>query len=251
MKLRLRYGRPAPDSDEGWEKYSMPVGCSYLGGNVFGGTGYERIQITENSLENPDWLGGLTSFADIIIGFPGLDGDISGYERGLDLDNAVAYVDYTSGDVKVRREYFASYPDRALAGRILTSAPVSLRVDLRIPFLTEEEHRAKRGTVRAEGSTVIMQGTMEAYRIRFEGCLRVFSDGDVRAEDGGLRIDGSRDTYFVFCCGTNYELRPEVFLEKDNRKKQKQQEKHYGYDCPDFKLLFILHTASPHLLRSF
>ena len=63
MKLILRYGRPAPDSDEGWEKYSLPIGNGYLGANVFGGVPDERIQITENSLENPGGLGGLNSFA--------------------------------------------------------------------------------------------------------------------------------------------------------------------------------------------
>ena len=52
MKLLLRYNKPAPDSEEGWEHYSLPIGCSYLGGNIFGGVDKERIQITENSLEN-------------------------------------------------------------------------------------------------------------------------------------------------------------------------------------------------------
>ncbi len=226
MELRMRYGRPAPDSEEGWERYSMPIGCSHIGGNVFGGVEYERIQVTENSLENPDWLGGLTSFADIIIGFPDSGRDVSNYERGLDLDRALAYVRYDDGGVHVEREYFASYPDRAIAGRITSSAPVSLDISLKIPFLTEEEHRKKRGEVRAEGNTVVMKGTMEAYRIRFEGCLRVFSDGDVSASGGELKIDGSRDTWFVFCCGTNYELRPEVFLERDATKKLRDFDPH-------------------------
>lgn len=43
MECKLRYNRPAPDSAEGWEKYSMPIGNSYTGGNIFGGVDYERI----------------------------------------------------------------------------------------------------------------------------------------------------------------------------------------------------------------
>lgn len=57
MDLILKYNTPAPDTPEGWEKYSMPIGNSYLGGNVFGGIEYEHIQITENSTENPGKLG--------------------------------------------------------------------------------------------------------------------------------------------------------------------------------------------------
>ncbi|QDS99448.1 glycoside hydrolase N-terminal domain-containing protein [Adhaeretor mobilis] len=48
--LRLWYDEPAPDSDAGWVKRSIPMGNGYMGINVFGGTASERIQITENSL---------------------------------------------------------------------------------------------------------------------------------------------------------------------------------------------------------
>ena len=70
MELKLRYNAPAPDNAEGWEKYSMPIGNSYTGGNVFGGVEKERIQVTENSVENPGSLGGLNSFADLYFHFP-------------------------------------------------------------------------------------------------------------------------------------------------------------------------------------
>ena len=226
MELKLRYDRPAPDTEEGWEKYSMPIGNSHMGGNVFGGVEEERIQITENSLENPGSLGGLNSFADIRFRFPHTFEKAEGYERGLDLNHAAAYVRYDCGGVHAEREVFASYPDRALVGRIRTSAPVSFSAALEIPFLTEEEGREKRGTVTADGDRITMAGVMCAYNVRFEGQLRVFSDGQVTAEDGGLRIRDASDTWFVFCCGTNYELRPEVFLERDNKKKLRDFDPH-------------------------
>jgi len=226
MELKLRYKNPAPDSEEGWEKYSLPIGNSYFGGNVFGGVGYERIQITENSAENPGGLGGLNSFADIFIRFPHGEKDAENYERGLDIGRALAYVRYDCGGVKVEREYFASYPDQALVGHIVTSAPSDYRIEMQIPFLTEEKGREKRGTVRSEGDLITMSGVMEAYNLRFEGQLRVTSDGKITAEEGGLSVTGAQDTVFVFCCGTNYELRPEVFLEKDGRKKLRDFDPH-------------------------
>ena len=104
MDLILKYNTPAPNTPEGWEKYSMPIGNSYLGGNVFGGIDYERIQITENSTENPGKLGGLNSFADILIHFPHTQEAVQHYERGLDIGKAIAYVHYDCGGVHVERK---------------------------------------------------------------------------------------------------------------------------------------------------
>ena len=219
MEYKLRYGRPSPDSAEGWEKYSMPIGNSYLGGNVFGGVDRERVQITENSAEN-DWgTGGLNSFADIFIRFPHSFEEATNYERGLDIGRALAYVGYNIGDIRVEREYFATYPDRAVVGRITSSKPLSLEVELQIPHLTEEEPRQKRGSVSASGNTLTMSGIMCYFHVRFGGQLRVFSDGSVTAEDGKLQVKDATNTHFIFCGATNYELRPEVFLEEDRQKK--------------------------------
>ncbi len=219
MEYKLRYGSPAPDSAEGWEKYSMPIGNSHMGGNVFGGVDYERIQITENSAEN-DWgTGGLNSFADIFLRFPHTFEQAENYERGLDIGRALAYVGYDADGIRVEREYFATYPDRAVVGRVTTTKPLSFAVELKIPYLTEEEPRQKRGTVTVEGNTLTMSGIMCYFHVRFGGQLRVFSNGTVTAEEGKLQVTDATDTYFVFCGATNYELRPEVFLEQNRQKK--------------------------------
>ena len=62
--------------DNGWEKWSLPIGNSYFGVNVFGRTATERLQITENSLANPAvWNfrprcnAGLNNFCELYIDF--------------------------------------------------------------------------------------------------------------------------------------------------------------------------------------
>ena len=239
MELKLRYSRPAPDNADGWEKYSMPIGNSHMGGNVFGGVDYERIQITENSCENPGGLGGLNSFADIFVRFPHTFEETSNYERGLDIGRALAYVNYEVGGIRIERETFASYPDRAIVGRITASEEVSYVIELQIPYLTEDEKRPKRGAVSSEGDTITMNGVMCVYNVRFNAKIKVYSDGKITAEDGKLKIDGAKDTYFVFCGATNYELRPEVFLEKDDKKKLRD------FD-PSGKTESILEAACAH-----
>ncbi|MBO5670819.1 MAG: glycoside hydrolase N-terminal domain-containing protein, partial [Clostridia bacterium] len=137
MNLRLHYQEPAPNTLDGWERFSVPVGCGYLGANIFGGIARERIQITENTLANPyeHGEGGLTSFADIYIDFDDEQTDALQYERGLDLDHALAYVRYEKDGRHVEREYFASYPDRSLNGRITADQPFDCRITLDIPYL--------------------------------------------------------------------------------------------------------------------
>ena len=226
MKLNLRYSSPAPDSAEGWENYSMPIGCSHFGGNVFGGVEYERIQITENSLENPWHFGGLNNFAEIYLHFPHELEKVSGYERGLVLNDGLAYVRYDAGEVHVEREYFMSYPDRALVGRVKTSRKVDFETELVVPFVNDHEERAKTGEVTSENNLITMRGNMKYWNINFEGQLKAFSDGEITAKDGKLYVRGATDTYFIFTGATNYELRPEVFLEEDDKKKLRDFDPH-------------------------
>ncbi len=217
MDLLLRYDSPAPDSDEGWEKYSLPIGCGWLGANLFGGIGRDRIQVTENSTENPGGLGGLNSFADLYLNFPHDSGE--GYRRTLDLNRAVAAVRYVNGGIRHEREYFASYPDRALVIRIRSDAPSSFSAELRVPHLTDEEARKKEGTVSACPGELRMSGKMHAHNLCFAAVLKVRSDGRITPSGDTLTVADATDTDLIFCGATNYELRPEVFLEDDPKKK--------------------------------
>jgi alpha-L-fucosidase 2 len=50
----LWYDEPAPDSAEGWESRSLPIGNGAMGATVFGGVAEERVQFNEKTL----WTGG-------------------------------------------------------------------------------------------------------------------------------------------------------------------------------------------------
>ncbi len=220
MTYLLRYLSPAPDSGEGWEKYSLPVGCSALGANVFGGLSRERIQITENSTENPGELGGLNSFADLYFDFPHENAE--NYERSLCLNDAAARVRCDVNGVRFERTVFASYPEKALILRFTASekGALSFAACVSISHLTDEEKRRKTGRVFTEGQTIFMEGRMEAYNLRFAGALHIETDGAVTPDDGGrLRISGATEAWMIFVPATNYVLSPHVFAEPDNRKK--------------------------------
>ena len=219
MELLLRYLSPAPDDSEGWEHYSLPLGNSFLGANIFGIVQRERIQITENATENPGHLGGLNNFAELYFRFP--HKDVSGYERGLDLNRALAWVSYEASGVQYRREAFASYPDRALVVRFTASVPgkLSFTAMPEIPYLNDDPQRSKTGEVFAEDNTLILRGRMAAHNLRFEGQLRLITDGTLTADGKTISVSGAGEATAVFVCATNYELRPEVFTEDDPQKK--------------------------------
>ncbi len=217
MELQLRYDCPAPNNDRGWEKYSLPIGCSYLGGNVFGGIDCERIQITENSLLNVN--GGLNSFSDLYIRFPHNENNISDYERSLNISDSIAKVNYNCGENQIEREYFASYPDRAIIGRIRTKKKTSLIFELNIAHLTEEQGIEKYGETKVSDDTITIQGTMLSYNIHFNGQLKIRTDGMLIPEEKSIKVENAENTEFLFCGATNYELSSSIFTEQDKKKK--------------------------------
>ena len=192
-EMRLFYTMPAPTVNDGdfarqndsplagWEKWSLPLGNSYMGASVFGRTGIERIQITENSLSNPflrgshwrDGNGGVRTFGDLYIE-TGHE-EISDYLRGLSLDTASAYVKYTWNGTVFRREYIVSYPDRVLAVRFTAErdgAPVSHGVSFcvrpEIPFvrdycIREGDGCGRTGEILTQADRLILRGVSLYY----------------------------------------------------------------------------------------
>lgn len=223
----MRYRNPARDSIEGWERESLPLGNGFLGANVFGGVNRERIQITENTLENQGANGGLTNFAELYFYFPHETGEK--YVRTLDLDHAEAQVSYEVEGVRYDRNYFAQYPNRVLVMRFTASeSKLSMQAAIDIPFCGDYWREpgdgiARTGTVSMGENSLKMQGMLSEYRIEYRGELRLTScDGTVTVQNGRIVIENASEAVFLFACATNYELRPEVFLEKVNEQKLRQ-----------------------------
>jgi len=222
MQYIMRYRQPAEDSVFGWEHQSLPIGNGFMGANVFGIPERDRIQITENSLQNPGALGGLNNFAEIYLHTPCTQ--VQDYERGLLLNDAIAYCRYTADGIQYEREYFTSYPDNVLVIRQKASAPFSCRAELVIPYVkpyakTEGDGGGKSGTVTYEKNRASLKGLMHYYQIHFAGELAVVTDGVTSFSEDGIRVENATDLVIYMTVGTNYRLRPEVFEEEDPKKK--------------------------------
>lgn len=224
MELKLKYQTPAHDSDEGWERESLPIGCGWLGGNVFGIPENDRIQITENSLVNPKEFGGLNNFAEIRIKTSHTD--YTDYERGLSIDDAIAYCRYTCNGIQFERQYFASYPDRCLAVQLSCDkqGALSFEVQMEVPFMKEYDKQpgdgaGKSGNVRVDGNTLVMDGLLHYYDVAFSGRLHLLCDGKVTAGDHTLKVENADRAVLLFTCATNYRLCSAAFSEADPKRK--------------------------------
>lgn len=228
-ELRLWYDEPAPNSTDGWEKWSLPLGCGYMGANVFGRTDSERIQITENSLANPYGTGsssfrrGLNNFSETYIDFN--HNNPANYTRELSLNDSVAHVQYDYDGVTYNREYFTSYPDKIMAVKLTASQAGKLSFTLRptIPYIKDYntepgDGMGKSGTVTAEGDTITLEGNMHYYDIDFEGQYKVIPTGgsmtaqnDDNGENGTITVTDADSAVILIAVGTNYIMQPDVF----------------------------------------
>ncbi|MBQ7831561.1 MAG: glycoside hydrolase N-terminal domain-containing protein [Clostridia bacterium] len=211
--LSLRYKQPAERTNEGWEKYSLPIGNGYAGASIFGGTDIERIQFTTNSFANTYKMGGVSNFAEILLSFQ--EGAVSEYERGLRLIDGVAYSRYFLNGIEIKREAFFSYPDRVFAYRIASREAVDFEIALVIPYLGARsvDEGGRIGKVFSDGRDLVMRGELPSRSLFFEGRLSVECNGQVCADGEKLQISNATETTLFFVMDTSYRLCEEVFLE--------------------------------------
>ena len=209
--MQLRYKEPAPNTQDGWEKYSLPIGNGYAGASIFGGTDTERIHFTTNFIANPYEYGGVSNFAEIQVFFS--PGKTEAYERGLTFDDGVVYSKYRlNGKDVLRRSYF-SYVDRAFVYTV--SGIDSFVAELVIPFLgmRDTSEGGREGRVEIENKTVVMRGKLPLRNLLYEGRMFVKTDGEVSVEHGKIRVSNATESAIIFILDTSYKLCNETFLE--------------------------------------
>lgn len=250
--IYLRDHRKCNIPEDGWERWSLPIGNGYMGISVFGRTDKERLLITENSLSNPctycdEYPGGaagLSNFCDFFLSFS--HKEVTDYRRHLNINNAVCYTEYVYNGIKFTREHFASYPDNVFVTKITAdkknsvSFDINAFVSLNRPYLFKEgDGMGKSAEIFTEKDTIVIKGRMDYYNILFEGRMKVISEnGDISENGNGLSIKNADCAVLVFTCATNYVSDSKVFLEDDPAKKLE------GFPDPHTKVSTTLQNAS-------
>lgn len=160
---RMWYDKPAARFEE-----ALPLGNGRIGVTVYGGVEYETLHLNEETMwggsptdtnptpEAPDFLPqvrdllfkeqwgearkllvniqGPNSNAYVPLGdlriHQTIKGEVSSYERDLDLRTAVAGTSFTAGDVSYRREIFVSAPAQVAVMRVSASKPKSISLEI-------------------------------------------------------------------------------------------------------------------------
>ncbi len=239
---RLQYGEPAKE----WVE-ALPIGNGYMGAMIFGGTAQERIQFNEDTLwtghpqdyQHPGAAEVLPElrrllyegkqnqaealamkrfmseplrqcayqpFGDLLLRFDGHDA-VTGYRRSLDLETALARVDYQADGTSFARECFASYPERVIVIHLSagTSGALSFDAALDSPHEAHEQLALAPDTLALRGRVTHASESGTESRLRFEARLRVrVEGGEVTTSDSGLHVRNASSAVLTLAAATSY-----------------------------------------------
>jgi alpha-L-fucosidase 2 len=249
--MKLWYDKPATE----WVE-ALPLGNGRLGAMVFGGTEEERIQFNEDTLwigephdySHPGAAEHLPTIrrllfegkqkeaerlgrehfmsvplrqmpyqpcGDLRLHLPDHD-EVTHYRRELDIDQAVATVQYGVGGVDYTREVFASAPDDAIVVRIAASkrGALSFTATLDSPHADSSTRATDQGQLLLRGrlpTRYKKTGTTIGSPLSFEVHLQVFpAGGSAEATDDGIRIEGATAATLILTAATNYRGHEDV-----------------------------------------
>lgn len=191
-----------------------PGVAGYTGGNWASprpGALQEVINTIEtNGAADPGWVqsklgqaktgfGAYQTFGDLKLDMAGQSSTYSGYRRDLNIGDATAKVSYTNNGVAHDREYFASYPAKAIVGRL--GANQAGKVSFTLSYTSPRTGF----TATASGDRLTIRGTLADNGLIYESQIRVIpSGGTLTAANGKLTVTGADSAVFVLAAGTNY-----------------------------------------------
>ncbi|HOL71845.1 MAG TPA: glycoside hydrolase family 95 protein [Bryobacteraceae bacterium] len=141
------------------------------------------------------------AFGDLLLTFPEIPATaVTRYRRELDLDSAVAAVEFASGDTTWRREVFASHPAQAIVVRLEADKPGSISFEATLAAAHEG------AVIQANPSGEIsMSGGVPGGAIRFEARLLVQVEGGrMAAANGRITVNGADAATLILTGATNF-----------------------------------------------
>ena len=132
-------------------------------------------------------------------------GAVTNYRRWLDLDSALAGVEFTVGRTKFQREIFCSAPDGVLVERLRSSTAGGLNFTMRLT------RAASARTQVAGHDTLVMTGNTDMPRLKgnldYEADARILvKGGKVSGAGESLKVEGANEAVVLLTCGTSFVL---------------------------------------------
>lgn len=139
------------------------------------------------------------SFGDLIIERDGVQEDgVADYRRYLDLDSAVAGVEFVSNGVSHTQEVFASFPRQVLVVRLAASGDRQLSFAAKIETSHVVEFNGR------DGDSLRLSGRIEDGAIRFEARVAIRTDGVVSFDGSSVQVRNASAATLLLAGATNY-----------------------------------------------
>ncbi|MFB6320067.1 glycoside hydrolase N-terminal domain-containing protein [Saccharicrinis sp. FJH54] len=147
----------------------------------------------------PQYEADYQPFGDVMITFPGHE-NYSGFNRYLDLNNALTGVSYTVDNVKYKREYLASHPDDVIGMRF--SADKKGMISFNATFSTPHEIRR---IYNVNDNTLGLDLKVEDGDMKGTAYLQVStSGGQALVSDSGIVVENADEAVLKLVAATNY-----------------------------------------------
>ena len=202
----LWYKQPATE----WMTSALPIGNGRIGAMLSGGVEQEHIQFNDKTLwtGNTDIRGAYQNFGDIFINFDHPSNKYANYTRYLDLEKAVAGVNYEVNGISYTREYFSSYPDKVIVMRFTAGkkGKISFRLDWK------DAHASQ---LLGQENSLSVSGKLTL--LSYEAYLKVLNEGgNVSNENGQITVRNADAVTILLVAGTDYDPSAQGYITSNN-----------------------------------
>lgn len=178
---------------------------------LFEGKAYEAQRELEENFTGP-WTNSYLPLGTLYFEREGSTGNARNYERGLDIENSLAYAKYEEDGVFFEREYFVSHPSDCIVIRLRSSKPVSYL--LTGDCVGKSAVTAGKDALYFSGEcpTSIAPSYAMKYKpivydgegVKVSAIARVVCDGETDWETDCLKVKNAREVFLYFCAETSF-----------------------------------------------
>ena len=158
------------------------------------------------------------SFGNMYIDFKNVssNSDVKNYTRDLDLNTAIAGVNYDKGSTHYSRENFTSYPDNVIVTHITADGSEKISLDVSVEpdnnrgdavnGIGDSSYKRNWNTTVSNG-LISINGQLKDNQMKFTSQTQVITDnaGTVTDGNGKVSVSGASEVTIITSIGTDYK----------------------------------------------
>ena len=201
-EITIWSGHPQPDADRADAYQSLPE----LRQLIRDGKYAEAEKFANAHFNGPaPYDASYQMLGDLKFEFQLPEGAVTNYTRSLDIDSALAKVEFSVGSAKFEREVFSSAPDQVLVERLTTTARHGLNLTMKLSRPASAQTRV------VGNDTLVMTGNTDMPKLKgnvdYEADARILiKGGKVTGTTDGLKVEGADEAIVLLTCATSYAL---------------------------------------------